>query len=133
MTKGKKTWVNSIKKERHRRKQKRKTGWNKGKREKGGKGKKEKRENCLSRAWKSLNPTIRDSTFCRGAVRPWLALRGGSPFSRKHPGVCSAQLVEAQDEDGEETDSFESHEASDDEYIEVVALMTTAKQRRAES
>ena len=54
-------------------------------------------------------------------------------LSRKQPEVYSAQAVEAQDEEDEETDFLEAHEAPDDEleaeYQEAVALMTNAEQK----
>ena len=64
------------------------------------------------------------------------ALRGSVPLSRKQPGAYSVQVVEAYDEEDEEEPFFEGDEALDDEleaeHQEAVALMTTAKQRRAE-
>ena len=55
---------------------------------------------------------------------------------RKLSGARSAQVVEAQDEEDEEEHVVEANEASDDEleveYQEAVAMLTIAKQRRAE-
>ena len=64
------------------------------------------------------------------------ALQGGVPLHRKQSGAYSAQVVEAQDEENEEVHVLEAKKASDDEleaeYQEAVAMMTVAKQRRAE-
>ena len=64
------------------------------------------------------------------------ALRGGVPLHRKQSGAYYAQVVEAQDEKDEEEHDLEANEAYDDEleaeYQEAVAMMTIAKQRRAE-
>ena len=61
---------------------------------------------------------------------------GVSLLHRKQSGAYSAQVVEAQDEEDEEEHVLEANEASDDEleaeFQEAVALMTIAKQRRAE-
>ena len=60
-------------------------------------------------------------------------LRGGVPLRRKQSGAYSAQVVEVPDEGDEEVHVLE---ASDDEfeaeYQEAVAMMTIARQRRAE-
>ena len=64
------------------------------------------------------------------------ALRGGVPLHRKPPKAYLAHVVEPQDEEDEEAQILEEKEASDDEleaeYQEAVAMMTIAKQRRAE-
>ena len=64
------------------------------------------------------------------------ALRGCVPLHRKQSGVYSAQGVEAQYEEDEEEHVLETNEASNDElkaeHRESIALMTIAKQRRAE-
>ena len=64
------------------------------------------------------------------------ALRGSVPFDRKQLGAFSAQVAAAHDEEDEEEHFLEANEASDDEleaeHWEAVALMTIAKQRRAE-
>ena len=64
------------------------------------------------------------------------ALRGSVALYRKQSGVYPAQVVEAQDEEDEEEHVLETNEASDDEleaeHRETIALMTIAKQRRAE-
>ena len=64
------------------------------------------------------------------------ALRGSVSFYRKQPGAYSAQVVAAHDDEDEEEHFLEATEASDDEseaeHWEAVALMTIAKQRRAE-
>ena len=64
------------------------------------------------------------------------ALRGCVPLHRKQSGVCPAQVVEAQEEEAEKTHVLETNEVSDDEleaeHHETIALMTSAKQRRAE-
>ena len=67
------------------------------------------------------------------AVPQARALRGGVPLRRKQSGAYSAQVVELPDEGDEEVQVLE---ASDDEleaeYQEAVAMMTVARQRRAE-
>ena len=64
------------------------------------------------------------------------SLRGGVPLHRKQSGAYPAHVVEAQDEEDEEEHFLGANEAFDDEleaeYQEAVAMMTIAKQRRAE-
>ena len=64
------------------------------------------------------------------------ALRGSVPMNRKQPGAYSAQVVAAHDDEDEEEHFLEATEASDDEseaeHWEAVALISIAKQRRAE-
>ena len=64
------------------------------------------------------------------------ALRGCVPLHRTQSGAYSAQVVEAQDEEDEEQHVLEANEASDEEleaeHRETMALITIAKQRRAE-
>ena len=71
------------------------------------------------------------------AVPQARALRGGVPLRRKQPGAYPAQVGEAQDEGNEEVHVLEAKEASDDEweaeYQDAVAMMTVARQRRAEA
>ena len=61
---------------------------------------------------------------------------GVRPCRRKQSGAYLAQVGEAQDEGNEEVHVLEAKEASDDEweaeYQEAVAMMTVARQRRAE-
>ena len=70
------------------------------------------------------------------AVPQARALRGGVPLRRKQSGAYPAQVGEAWDEGNEEVHVLEAKEASDDEweaeYQEAVAMMTVARQRRAE-
>ena len=64
------------------------------------------------------------------------ALRGCVPLHPKQSGACSAQVVDAQDDEDEEEHVLGTNEASDDEleaeYQEAVAMMTVAKQHRTE-
>ena len=64
------------------------------------------------------------------------ALRGCVPLHPKHPGAYSAQVAEAHYDEDEEEHVLEANEASDDELEpecqEAAAMMTIAKQRRAE-
>ena len=76
---------------------------------------------------------LRDATLT--AILRAGALRGSVPLNRKQPGTCS-QVEEAPEEEDEEGCFLEANEEPDDEleaeYQEAVALMTIAKQRRAE-
>ena len=70
------------------------------------------------------------------AVPQARALRGDAPLRREQSGAYPAQVVEAPDEEDEEVHVLVATEASDDEleaeYQEAVAMMTVARQRRAE-
>ena len=78
---------------------------------------------------------VRDTMLM--AIPQARALRGGVPLRRKQSGAYSVKVVEAQDEEDEGEYVIEENEAFDDEleieYQVTVAMMTIAKQRRAEA
>ena len=77
---------------------------------------------------------LKDATLT--AIPQARSLRGSVLLYRKQSGAYSAQVVEAQDEEDEGEHVLEANEPSVDalgaEYQEVVAMITIAKQGRAE-